>query len=293
MSLVVAIVYAGVKNGLERWNKVLMPALLGILGLLLIKAFTLEGFTESLSFLFKPNWSELTASGVLEAVGHSFFTLSLGMATIITYGSYLSKKESLPKVAFNVAFLDTAIALVAGLVIFSIVFTFGLDPEGGPGLIFITLPKLFAQMAGGQLLAIAFFLLVTFAALTSAVSILEVPVCFLSEKFNIARKKVTILCGVFIYCTGVLCALSFNHLKDFTILGLNFFDLFDTATTNWLLPIGGILIALFYGWKLGRNAVNETMKDIKNKALRELFLVTVRIMAPVAVLIILIAKLVM
>lgn len=293
MSLVVAIVYAGVKDGLERWNKVLMPGLLFILGILLVKAFTLDGFGESLAFLFKPDFSKLTATGLLDAVGHSFFTLSLGMATMITYGSYLSKKESVPKVAINVAFLDTVIALVAGLVIFSIVFTFGLDPEGGPGLIFITLPKLFAQMAGGKFLAIAFFLLVTFAALTSAVSILEVPVCFMSEKFKISRHKVTLACGIFIYFTGVLCALSFNVLKDFTILGLNFFDLFDKATANWLLPIGGILIATFYGWKLGRKAINETLKDIKSKALKELFLWTVRLMAPIGVLVVLFVKLVM
>ena len=291
MILVVYIVYGGVKAGLERWNKILMPALLGILGLLLLKAFTLDGFGASISFLFKPDFSKLTAHGVLEAVGHSFFTLSLGMGSIITYGSYLSQKESLPKVALNVAFLDTFIALIAGLVIFSIVFTYGGQASGGPGLIFVTLPTLFAQMPLGNLLAIGFFLLVTFAALTSAVSILEVPVCFISEKYECSRKKAAILCGVVIYLAGVLCALSFNHLADFKILGLNFFDLFDKTTTNWLLPIGGILIALFYGWKLGKRTVESTMKDIKSTGLTQLFLWTVRVVAPVAVLIVLIAKL--
>ena len=287
MAIVVGIVYAGVKAGLERWNKILMPGLLCILGILLIQAMMLDGFGRSLSFLFKPDFSQLTTAGVLSAVGHSFFTLSLGMGSIITYGSYLPRDENLPKVATIIAFLDTFIALLAGVVIFSIVFTFGLEPGAGPGLIFSTLPQLFAQMPGGQLLAIGFFLLVTFAAITSAVSILEVPVCYISERFNVSRKITTVLFGAFVFLLGVLCALSFNVLKDFKILGLNFFDLFDKTSANWLLPIGGILIAMFFGWRLGKKAVESAMKGMP-QYLTTTLLWSVRLIAPVGVLIVLI-----
>ena len=249
--LSVAIVWKGVQKGLERWNKILMPTLFLILTGLLIYSLSLEGFSEAVHFLFSWDTSKLTAKGLLEAIGHSFFTLSLGMGVILVYGSYLPRSESLPRVALVVAFLDTLVALVAGLIIFSIVFTFDLEPSSGPGLIFSTLPSLFAQMPGGYFLSIIFFLLVVFAALTSSISILEVVVAYISEKYGVHRKKVLIGIWIVLYPMGLLSVFSFNKLSEFKILNMTFFDLFDTLTSSYLLPLGGLLIALFFGWKLG------------------------------------------
>ncbi len=282
MTLVIGIVIAGVKNGLERWNKILMPALFAILILLLVRVTMMDGFSQAIGFLFSFDASKLTKAGVLEAVGHSFFTLSLGMGTILTYGSYLSERERLPRVAVQVAFLDTLIALIAGVVIFTVVFSFNLEPGAGPGLIFSTLPSLFVKMTGGSILSIAFFLLVTFAALTSAVSILEVPVAFVCEKYGIGRKKTTLLIGGFIYLMGYLSIFSFNIMSDVKILGLNFFDLFDKISSNWLLPIGGMLISLFVGWRLGKSAVDSALSDYPPFA-RTTFLWSIRVLAPLGV----------
>lgn len=287
MSIVVYIVYRGIERGLEKWNKILMPALLTILALLLIKAFTLEGFGPALAFLFKPDFSSLTWTSVLDAIGHSFFTLSLSLGTIITYGSYLSSSKGLPRLALVVAGMDTLIALVAGTVIFSIVFSFGMNPGEGPGLVFSTLPSLFVQMTGGYFLSVVFFLLLTFAAITSAISILEPSVAFICEKFEITRTKATLLCGSFAFSLGLLCALSFNHLSEFKILGLNFFDLFDKTAANWLMPLAGMLTALFLGWQLGRPAINELLEQVKVPYAGEVLLWTTRIIAPVGILIIL------
>ena len=287
ISLSVAVVWAGVQKGLERCNKILMPTLFCILLGLLAHSLTLEGFPKALQFLFSWDTSKLTPKGVLEAVGHSFFTLSLGMGAIMIYGSYLSKSEKLPRIAISVAFLDTLVALVAGLIIFSIVFTFNLEPSSGPGLIFSTLPMLFAQMPGGHFLSIIFFLLVTFAALTSAISILEVVVSYASEKYNLSRKKVLIASWVFVYLFGLLSVFSFNKLSDFKILNLTFFDLFDTLTSSYLLPIGGLFTALFFGWQLGEKAITRSMGASTSTILTTGLLWSVRVVAPLAVLIIL------
>jgi NSS family neurotransmitter:Na+ symporter len=289
MSATVAIVLGGVKDGLERWNKILMPFLLVILGGLFLYSMSLSGFGDALSFLFAPDTSKLTPSGILEAIGHSFFTLSLGMGCIITYGSYLEKKEHIVKVAFQVAFLDAAIALMAGLVIFSVVFSFDLNPEAGPGLIFSTLPVLFSKLPGGMFISIFFFLLVSFAALTSAVSILEVVVAYWTETHQMNRKKSTIVMGSLIFLTGLLCVFSNNIMKDVKILGLTFFDLFDTATSSYLLPIGGLLISLFYGWVIGRKAVTETIHKRQGWAIQGL-LWTTRVLAPILVLMVIYNK---
>lgn len=286
MSICIFIIYRGVQKGLEKWNKILMPLLLGLLGLLFIRSLFLEGFGQALYFLFVPDFSKITVNGLLEAIGHSFFTLSIGLGTLLTYGSYLSHKERLPRLAIVVAVLDTAIALVAGIIIFSIVFSFGLEPGAGPTLIFSTLPSLFIQMTGGHLLSIAFFLLVTLAAVTSAVSIFEIPVVFISEKFCMKREKATLIAGGIIFLFGVLCSLSFNHLSDFKILGLNIFDLFDKTTSSWLMPLSGLLMALFVGWKLSRSTLNELLSQIESPFAQMIFLWIIRIVAPLSILLI-------
>ena len=283
MVATVGIVIGGVKSGIERANKILMPALLGILLLLFVNAVFSEGFSQSVSFLFNPDFSKLSGKAILEAVGHSFFTLSLGMGTMITYGSYLQKTDSLPKTAITVALMDTGIALLAGVVIFSAVFSYNFEPGSGPTLMFQTLPVLFSKMAGGQLVSIGFFVLVAFAALTSSVSLLEVVVAYVDEKLNWARKRSTLVIGGIIYCTGILCALSFNVLSDVKILGATFFDLFDITTSKFTMPIGGLLISLFFGWILGPKAVERAIDRPVTSFLTLGLVWATRLIAPVAV----------
>lgn len=285
MAGTVAIVLGGIQNGIEKWNKILMPALLILLGVLLFRSFFLPGFSEALSFLFAPDASKLTGKGILEAVGHSFFTLSLGLGAIITYGSYLGEKGKLVKTAITVAFLDTMIALVAGTVIFSVVFSYGIQPGGGPTLMFQTLPVLFSKMTGSYLVALMFFALVAFAAFTSSVSLLEVVVTYWVESHKKDRRQTVIWVGICVYAVGVLSALSTNVLSDFKMGGLTFFDLFDKLTSSLFLPIGGLFISLFYGWVLGPQAVKNSIENSPSRALlAQGLLWTSRLLAPIAII---------
>jgi len=279
MAATVAIVVQGLNAGLERWNRILMPALFVLLLLLLARAVFLPGFGQALSFLFTPHTERLTAAGVLEAVGHSFFTLSLGMGAMITYGSYLRTSGELTRTVLSVAVLDTLVALTAGVVIFSVVFTFGLEPGSGPTLMFQTLPMLFAKMPGGYLVSLAFFLLVAFAALTSAISLLEVVVTYWVETHGTSRRATALVLGGIVYLLGVLSALSTNLLANVKLFGLTFFDLADKLTSSVTLPLGGALIALFFGWVLGRRAVAEVVGERFATPL----LWTVRVLAPMGV----------
>ena len=292
MFLVTWIVYRGVKDGLEKWNKILMPSLFTILVLLFVRCLFLDGIGEAFSFLFAPNFDQLTADGALEAVGHSFFTLSLGMGVIMVYGSYLDENENLFKTSIAVAFLDTFIALLAGLVIFSIVFTYGIDPQAGPGLIFGTLPMLLYKLPGGPFLSVAFFFMITFAAITSAVSILEVVVAFWDERHEkMSRERASIIVGFVMFLVGILHVFSTNEWANiFDILGkTNFFDLFDLLTSSYFLPIGGVIISLFYGWSLGPKAVENTLGG-KSMLFQQGLLWTCRLVAPAMVFAILYTK---
>jgi NSS family neurotransmitter:Na+ symporter len=281
MALTVGIVLKGVTNGIEKASKILMPILMLILVGLLIRVMFLNGFSEAANFLFAPDFSKLTWEGTLEAVGHSFFTLSLGMGAMLTYGSYIGKSQPLVRSAVAIGLLDTVIALVAGLIIFSVVFSFGGEPQAGPTLMFVTLPLLFKKIAGGSIIAILFFMLIAFAALTSAISLLEVVVSALESKKGWTRKKGTLLSGVVIWALGILCALSFNVLADFKpLLGMNIFDLFDTLTGKVFLPLGGLLIAIFFGWswKSGPESITEL-----TGANRSILVWSNRIIAPIAI----------
>ncbi len=280
MILTVGIVIGGISKGIEKWAKILMPAFFIILIAMTVFAMTLDGFDEAFAFLFKPDFSKLTGESLLEAVGHSFFTLSLGMGAMITYGSYLSEKESVFKISLAVSLLDTAVALLAGLMMFSICFTFGQEPGSGPGLMFQTMPSLFSQMAGGQLLLIVFFALVTFAALTSAISLLEVVVTYFDEHWNWPRRRATITFGTIIWALGILCAMSFG------ILPFSVFDLFDHLTSRILMPLGGLLTALFLGWIVKPEDILRMCGGSKMGA-QALTLVS-RYVAPIGVLIVLI-----
>ncbi len=288
MVLTAAIVIVGIQKGIEKYTKILMPLLVVILLFLCIKSVTLEGAKAGLNFLFKPDFSKLSADGILSALGHAFFTLSLGMGTLITYGSYIRKDNNLISTVVNVTVADTVIAILAGIAIFPAVFAFGIAPSEGPGLIFVTLPNVFHQMPGGYIFSILFFILLTVAALTSSISILEVVVAYFMEEFKMARKASTVLATVLISILGVLCSLSMGVLSSFTLFDLNIFDLMDWISANLLLPIGGMFIALFIGWYFGRKKVQEEVSQggTLSGAVLSIFMFLVKFIAPIAIAIV-------
>lgn len=238
MVLTIGIVAGGIKEGIERWSKILMPALLLILvGLAVYGIGFTQGGHRALDFLFRPDFHKLTGEGILSALGHAFFTLSLGMGAMITYGSYMEKGARVVRDAVTISILDTVVALLAGIAIFSIVFTDpSLEPAAGPGLIFQTLPPLFAQT--GKWVSIPFFVLLTFAALSSAISLLEVVVSYFIDRRGWSRLKACIIMGGLIYLLGVGCAIQVTGM----------FDFFDVLTTNYMLPLGGMMIAIFVAY---------------------------------------------
>ncbi|WP_303920165.1 sodium-dependent transporter [Draconibacterium sediminis] len=288
MVLSAGIVIVGIQKGIEKYTKILMPLLVIILVFLCVKSVSLEGAKAGLNFLFKPDFSKLTADGILSALGHAFFTLSLGMGTLITYGSYIQKDNNLVNTVINVTVADTVIALMAGIAIFPAVFAFGIEPSQGPGLIFVTLPNVFHQMPGGYIFSILFFVLLSVAALTSSISILEVVVAYFKEEFNMGRKASTVLATVLISILGVLCSLSMGVLSPYTFMGLNIFDLMDWISANLFLPVGGMFIALFVGWYLGRKRVKEEVAQggTLSGALLSIFMFLVKFIAPIAIAIV-------
>lgn len=282
------IIVGGVKNGIEKASNIMMPFLFVILVVFCIRSLMLPGAADGLSFLFKPDFSKINSSVVLSAVGQAFFSLSLGMGCLITYGSYFTKETKLGKTAVTVAILDTLVAVLAGIMIFPAVFTFGIEPSQGPSLVFITLPNVFQQMPGAYIWSILFFILLATAALTSTVSMFEVVTAFLHEEYNMSRKKATGLAVAVAFVFGVICSLSIGPWKDMTILGMTVFDLFDYVSANILLPIGGLLVSLFVGYRLNQKVIymqltnDQTLKVWYFKPL----LFVVRYFAPVAIVLI-------
>lgn len=283
--LTAAIVIAGIEKGIERYTKILMPILFLILIVLIVRAVTLPNAGKGLEFLFKPDFSKVTGKTILEAMGQAFFSLSLGMGVLITYGSYIQKHENLTDVASEVAFFDTLVAIMAGVAIFPAVFAFGLKPEAGPGLVFLTLPGIFEQMPGGYFFAVIFFLLLVVAALTSTISLLEVTVAFMTEEFKMSRKAATITASLVVALLGIPATLSFGILKDLHLFGRTIFDFLDNLTANILLPLGGFFIVIFVGWVLNKN---HTKAELTNEGLMkgrmfDVFLFLVRFVVPVAI----------
>lgn len=292
MMLTAAIVIIGVKKGIEKYSKILMPVLIVILIILCFKSVSLEGARAGLAFLFNPDFSKLTGDGILVALGHAFFTLSLGMGTLITYGSYINSNSNLANIAVKVTVTDTVVSILAGIAIFPAVFAFGIAPGEGPGLIFITLPNVFHQMPGGYVFAVLFFMLLSIAALTSAISILEVVVAYFMGEFKLGRKASTVVSTVLISILGVLCSLSMGVLSPFTVFGLNIFDLMDWISANLLLPLGGLFITLFIGWFFGRKKVQEEVAKGGNLSgiFLNIFMFLVKFIVPVAIAVIIMNK---
>jgi NSS family neurotransmitter:Na+ symporter len=280
--MVMLVIAGGVKKGLENAVKFLMPALFILLLVMLGYSMQTEGFAAGWDFLFHFDTSELSWDAVLVALGHAFFTLSLGMGAIMAYGSYMPKKSSIGGSVIWIAIMDTLVALIAGLVIFPIVFTNGMDPGAGPGLMFITLPVAFGQMPGGQIFGFVFFLLVGIAAWTSAISLMEPAAAWLVEKFNWGRVPACAVLGVIVWGLGVAALGSFNFMSDVLVFGFNIFDFLDFMTANVMLPLGGLFIAIFTGWIVKRKMAENELA-ISSPLLFNAWYIALRYIAPVAV----------
>ena len=288
------VVFKGVQNGIERYAKILMPLLLVILIVLGIRSVTLPGAKEGLSFLFHPDFSKIDANVLISALGQGFFSLSLGMGALITYGSYIKKKDNLTSTAFSVVLADTLIALLAGLVIFPAAFSFGIRPTAGMGLVFNTIPMIFNQMTGGYVFCIIFFVLLAIAALTSTISLLEVVVAYLSEEMHINRKWSTVWACLATLFIGSFASLSLMENTPFAIGGRTVFDLMDFVSSNILLPLGGVLIVIFVGWRLGKAKFFEevTNEGTIKASLKKIIFFIIRYLAPIAITIVFIRGLI-
>lgn len=260
MVITIYIVYNGIGGGIEKCCRVLMPALFVLLLVLIVRSVTLPGAGEGISYYLKPDFSQINAGTLGAALGQAFFSLSLGMGCMITYGSYLGKKEVLPGAAAQVCVLDTMVAFLAGLVIFPAVFAFGVDAGSGPGLTFITLPNVFGQMPGGTVWSALFFLLLFVAALTSAISLLEVVSAYVIDEMKWPRHKAAIVMGIIIFLLGIPSILGIAGVIP-KFAGRDFLDSADFLASNVLLPLGGLFISLFVGWVWTDGAKKEVTNN--------------------------------
>lgn len=288
--MVMTVVAGGVNKGLERATRIMMPALFVLLLVLLGYSMNTGHFGEGWNFLFQFDLSKLSWDAVLVALGHSFFTLSLGMGAIMAYGSYMPKKASISSTVLTIAGMDTLVALIAGLAIFPIVFANGMDPGAGPGLMFVTLPVAFGQMAGGQIFGFLFFVLIAVAAWTSAISLMEPAAAWLVETFGMKRSTSCVLLALTVWGLGIMALGSFNFMSDVTFFGMNTFDFLDFATANIMLPLGGIFISLFVGWFV-KKRVNLDELALEENGLFYTWYISIRFIAPVAVSIIFLVNL--
>ncbi len=283
MALTVWIVLRGIGGGIEAANKWMMPTLFLLLLALVLRAVTLPGAAAGLAFYLTPDFSKVTAGTVVDALSQAFFSLSVGLGAMITYGSYLgSRGGSLPRAAAWIAGIDTTVAVLAGLLIFAAVFAFGQNPAAGPSLTFITLPTVFHQMPGGAVFAAAFFLLLAFAALTSAVSLLEVPVSYLVDEHAMPRRRAALLLGLAIFLVGIPSSLSLGPWHSDTILGLDVMDLLDAVTVKIMMPLGSILLCLFVGWPL-ESRVSAALAGAARPMWLRAWLLMCRVVAPAAI----------
>ena len=285
----VLIVAKGIQGGIEKAGKILMPTLLVLLILVGIRSVTLSGASAGLEFLFRPDFSQVSGATVLAALGQAFFSLSLGMGCMITYGSYLSKKENIPSSALTVTALDTGVALLSGIAIFPALFAFGMVPEQGPGLVFVVVPQIFAAMGGlGPIFSVIFFIALTVAALSSSVSLLEVVVAYLIDERKIPRRKATYGVGLVMAVMGIFSSLSMGTMSGFTILGAGVFDFFDILTDKIFLAIGGLLLAVFVGWFMKKEDLKHELTNggAVKFALFDVWYALIKFVIPVAIAIV-------
>ena len=290
------IVLGGVKKGIEKFGKVMMPLLFVVMIVIAVRSMTLEGASAGIAYLFKPDFSKINAEVCAAALGQSFFSLSLGCGTMLTYASYVSRKENLLRSSVSIAVSDLVFALIAGCAIMPAVFASGLSPQAGPGLVFETLPFIFSKMPLGGLIAILFFMSLIIAALTSSISLFEVGVAYLVEEKHLSRKVSCAIILLVTWSVGLLCSLSFGPLSGVKLFGNTIFDFFDKLTANYLMTIGSLLVVLFVGWKMKKSDVrdeftnNGTLKA--NSSMFGIVYALIKYIAPIAVLTIFISNLI-
>jgi NSS family neurotransmitter:Na+ symporter len=284
MIMTMTVVARGVHRGLEAANRIMMPALAVILAVLLGYGVVQGNMARAFSFMFDADFSKLTPAVILAAMGQAFFTLSIGMGAMMAYGSYLRRSISIAQTAFYVAAADTAFAILAGLAVFAIVFGHGMASAAGPGLVMHTLPIAFGSIPGGTLIGFLFFVLIVFAAWTSAISIAEPGVSWCAEQTRLTRAQASVVIGTIIWLIGIAVALSFNAWKEFRLFGLGLFDAFDYLASNIMLPLGGLMIVAFAGWILSSAHAREELAG--GDRLFALWHVTVRYVSPVVIVLI-------
>jgi len=288
--LIALIAMMGVSKGIERTTKRLMPVLFALLIVVCVRSLTLDGAGDGLDFLLRPDFSKLSGEVVLVAMGLAFFKLSIGMGTMITYGSYFRDDQNIPVTASRVMVADLSVSLLAGIAIFPAVFAFGFNADAGPSLLFITIPAVFASMPLGEVFIVLFFVLTAIAATGAMLSLLEVPIAVLDEWTGLSRVRATLLTVGLLALVGAPAALSGSTLADFTLFDKTMFDLYDYATSNILLPVGGFFVCLFVGWVWGYDQVKRALSNdgaLRNERVIQGFFGIVKFVTPVLVLLVL------
>lgn len=280
------IIRKGLKNGIERMSNIMTPLLFVILLVFCVNSLMMPGAADGLKFLFVPDFSKITPKVMLGALGQAFFSLSLGVSTLITYASYFKKDVPLVRSASIIAGLDTLFAIVAGLIIFPALFTYGIEPTEGPKLVFEVLPYIFSQTPGGQIWAAAFFFLLFLASITSTISMSEISISFFCEEWKMTREKASMLNTVIAIVFGSLCALSFGAAANWKIFGMTIFDLFNFTTANLLMPVCGIVFAIFAGWFMDKKLVRSQLTNDETLKVRtyKSIVFSLRYIAPLAIL---------
>ena len=298
MVAVAFIVLGGVKSGIEKFSKLAMPALFVLILVIVGYSLTLPGSFKGVEYLLKPDFSKLTADGISAAMGQAFFSLSLGVGTILTSSSYVKKEENLMVSGVGTAVSDLVFALIAAFAVMPAVFAAGLEPGGGPGLVFETLPYIFNRMGTGMpvmttFISAVFFLAILAAALTSAISMLEVGVAFLTDEWKMNRRRATLLLAFLCWLVGILCSLSFGPLAHLKLLGYTFFDFLDHLCSDWLLPLGGLIFTLFVGWKMSKADVRDefTNEGTVNTRIFGVVYFLMRYLAPVGIVVVFLTNL--
>lgn len=294
MLMTVGVVYCGVRKGIEYWSKILTPALFVILIGMFIYSTTLPGFAKAVKFILYPDFTKITATGILSALGMSLFTLSGGLGIILTYGSYLKKTDDIPKTGLIIGSVSVLVSIFAALMIFPIVFTFNFEPQAGPGLVFQTLPVLFSKLPGTLILSTIFFILFVFATLTSAISLLEVIVANLIEVFEWTRTRAVLLAGLFAFILGIPTALAGSNslFKNWaSMYGGNFFDTINNITASWMMPIAAFLTVLFVSFVMKKHfSKQELTQGTKLSSVMNIWFFLVRYIAPIAIFIIILQE---
>ena len=289
------IVSFGIKKGIEKSSRIMMPVLFFLISMMAVFSMTLPGAREGIRYIFMPDFSQVTAKTVAAAMGQAFFSLSVGVGVIITYGSYVSRNENILKCSTRTVLADTLFAIIAGCAIMPAVFAFGYNPGEGPGMVFITLPKLFAQMPCGGIVAIAFFMALLIAALSSSISMIEVIVTYFTDSFSMSRRKALAIISTYTIVLASLCSLSQGPLGDFKIAGKDLLSFCDYISADFMLTVGAIIFVVFVGWKLGKGIFREELTNHGSLNMPEWFVngefFIIKYLVPLVIILIMIVSL--